>query len=192
MALDHSSWGSSRYNPNLLVSVSWISTCLIFHTLSKQLYIEFLALWIIDLNNFGMSEIVMSGGVFSLMQRRNIRQDMPLVLSFPNFQGLSAFNLFQEDLQGDLSTPCHIQNLLKLYAVMYIFFASVLSLQFGCELSMEGIEFSSMVRKVGMEIPKPWPLFLIGQHKEGVIFCNLCHFSGPRGGLFLTCTKHPT
>ena len=40
MALDHHSWGSSRYSPHLLMSISWISRCLIFHTLSKQVSIK--------------------------------------------------------------------------------------------------------------------------------------------------------
>ena len=40
MALDHHSWRSSRYHVNLLMSVSWISNCLIFHVFSKLVSID--------------------------------------------------------------------------------------------------------------------------------------------------------
>lgn len=107
------------------------------HLLNSYLWkIESWALWIIDLNQFSISEIL-SGGVFSLMKRKNVRKDMQFC-PFQSSRVSSISSLLQEDSQGDL--PLITYKPLKQWGTRGSH-VSVLFLSFDCELPVEGIEF---------------------------------------------------
>lgn len=162
------------------------------HLLNSHLWkIESWAVRITDFNQFSVSEI-MSGSVVFLMQRRNVRQEFPLRTVFPNLPGLPEPPAFSR--KNSMMTPgVTTYKSLKLSVTKYSFGLS-------SRILLWASYGRSKIFIYGMQ-SRDWNPQIMSSLSNGsvqrrglflVVGAPFCHFSGPRGQLFLICTKHPT